>query len=80
MFDPIKALFASSFSRKGISEAATDTNCFGETSIYSTASGLAKIKLRDFLHEINSSKKLPFLSIFVFACAIVNFSSSIADK
>ena len=34
MFDPIKALFASSFSKKGISEAATETNCFGDTSTY----------------------------------------------
>ena len=51
MFDPIKALFASSFSKKGISEAATETNCFGETSTYSTESDFDKIKLSDFLHE-----------------------------
>ena len=67
IFDPIKALFASSFSKKGISDAATDTNCFGETSIYSTDSGLAKIKLSAFLQEINSSTKFPSLSICVFA-------------
>ncbi len=29
MFEPISARFASSFSRNGISEAATDTSCFG---------------------------------------------------
>ena len=33
MFDPISARFASSFSRNGMSEAATDTSCFGETSM-----------------------------------------------
>ena len=33
IFEPIKALLASSFSKNGINEAATDTNCFGETSI-----------------------------------------------
>ena len=30
-------------------------------------SGFDKIKLSDFLHETNSSKNLPFLSIIVFA-------------
>ena len=33
MFDPISARFASSFSRNGMSDAATDTSCFGETSM-----------------------------------------------
>ena len=33
MLEPIKALFASSFSKNGISDAATETNCFGETSM-----------------------------------------------
>jgi len=33
MFEPINALFASSFSKNGIKEAATETSCFGETSI-----------------------------------------------
>jgi hypothetical protein len=32
MFDPIKARLASSFSRNGISDAATETSCLGETS------------------------------------------------
>jgi len=40
MFEPIRARFASSFSRNGINEAATDTNWFGDTSIMSTASGV----------------------------------------
>jgi hypothetical protein len=38
MFEPIRARLASSFSRNGISEAATDTSCFGETSMYSISS------------------------------------------
>ena len=33
MLDPINALFASSFSRNGIKDAATETSCFGDTSI-----------------------------------------------
>ena len=39
MLDPMRARFASSFSRKGISDAATDTSWFGDTSIMSTRSG-----------------------------------------
>ena len=33
MFEPISARFASSCSRNGISEAATETTCLGETSM-----------------------------------------------
>ncbi len=32
MFEPIRARLASSCSRNGMSEAATETSCFGETS------------------------------------------------
>ena len=39
MFEPMSARLASSCSRKGINDAATDTICFGETSMYSTRSG-----------------------------------------
>ena len=39
MFEPISARLASSFSRKGIKPAATDTNWFGETSMKLTSSG-----------------------------------------
>ena len=39
MLEPISALFASSFSRKGIKDADTDTNWFGDTSINFTSSG-----------------------------------------
>ena len=33
MFDPMSALLASLFSKNGISDAATDRTCFGDTSI-----------------------------------------------
>ncbi len=33
MFEPISARLASSFSRNGISAAATETSCFGDTSM-----------------------------------------------
>ena len=33
IFEPIKALLASSFSRNGIKDAATETSCLGETSM-----------------------------------------------
>ena len=33
MFEPMSARFASSFSRNGISDAATETSCFGDTSM-----------------------------------------------
>ena len=33
ILEPINALLASSFSKNGIKAAATETNCFGETSI-----------------------------------------------
>ena len=41
MFEPMSARFASSFSRNGMSEAATDTSWFGDTSIRSTSSARA---------------------------------------
>ena len=36
MFEPMSARFASSCSRNGISDAATDTICLGDTSMKST--------------------------------------------
>ena len=44
MLEPISARLASSFSRNGISAAATDTSCFGDTSIAVTSSGLTSRK------------------------------------
>ena len=42
MLDPISARLASSFSRKGIREAATETSCMGATSISSSSSRLTR--------------------------------------
>ena len=80
MLEPIKALLASSFSRNGISAAATDTSCFGDTSIKSIFSLLESSKFKFFLQATSSSTKDPSSFSFEFAWAIVNFSSSIADK
>ena len=80
MFEPIKALLASSFSKKGIKAAATETNCFGETSIKSILSLLDNSKFKFFLHATNSSLNEPSLFNAELAWAIVNFSSSMADK
>ena len=63
MLEPINALFASSFSKKGISAAATDTNCFGETSMKSILSFGESKKFKFFLQETNSSSKEPSLLI-----------------
>ena len=80
MLEPINALFASSFSKNGIRAAATDTSCLGETSIKSMLSLDDNSKLRFFLQATNSSIKEPSLFKGELACAIVYFSSSIADK
>ena len=39
MFEPMRALLASSCSRKGMSEADTEMICLGETSMYWMSSG-----------------------------------------
>ncbi len=80
MFDPINALLASSFSKNGIKAAATDTTCFGETSIKSTFSGFANSNPNDFLQETKSSTKVFSLLNGELAWAIVYLPSSIADK
>ena len=45
MFDPINARLASSFSRIVISDAATETSCFGETSMNWMVSRGVRMKL-----------------------------------
>ena len=59
MLEPIKALLASSFSKKGINAAATETNCFGETSIKCTSFGFKRKKSPSFLQETKSRSKEP---------------------
>ena len=67
IFDPIRALLASSCSRKGIKAAATDTVWVGEMSIYWTSSGVTKVNSFKCLAETNSSINLPLVLIVAFA-------------
>ena len=79
MFDPIKALFASSCSKNGIRAAAIETTCWGETSIRSTLSTVINSNSFRYRTGTSSSINLLFLSSFTEACAITNSPSSIAD-
>ena len=79
MFEPISARFASSFSRNGISEAATETSCFGETSIRSTFAGGFSMKSPPLRVETRSFTKRPSSSRLAFAWAMVWRISSVAD-
>ena len=54
MFEPISARLASSFSRNGISAAATETSCLGETSIIVIESGRASTN-SPFSRQLTSS-------------------------
>ena len=80
MFDPISARFASSFSRNGISEAATETSCFGETSMNCTLSRGARMKLPAWRALTRSCVSLPSSSTAAFAWAMMYWSSSHADR
>ena len=76
----MSALLASSCSRNGISAAATETTCLGETSIRSTFSGDEIVNSLLNLHDIKSPWIFPLESRCVFACAIVYLLSSIAES
>ena len=80
MFDPISARFASSFSRNGTSEAATETSCFGETSMKSILSRVGRMKLPAWRALTRSVVKRPFSSTAALACAMMYWSSSHADR
>ena len=80
MLEPISARLASSFSRNGISAAATETSCFGDTSMAVTSSGFTRRKSPCLRTETSSSVKAPLPSIGASAWATTSFSSSIADK
>ena len=71
MLAPIKALFASSCSKNGIIAAATETNCFGDTSTYWTL--LLSTSITSFLNLtlILSLTNFPFLSTGSDAWAII---------
>ena len=79
IFEPIRALFASSCSKKGIKAAAIETTCWGETSIKSTLEGFISSNSFLYLTGTSSSVNLLFLSIFALAWAITNSPSSIAE-
>ena len=59
MFEPISARLASSFSRNGISAAATETSCFGDTSMKSTLSRGTQMDVAMRRQTIRSSVKRP---------------------
>ena len=80
MFEPISARLASSCSRNGISDAATDTICAGATSMYSILSGAAIVNSLCCRHEMIWSMNLPSVASSAFAWAIVYLLSSIADR
>jgi hypothetical protein len=79
MFEPMSARFASSFSRNGMSEAATETSCFGETSIRSTFSFGASVYSPDWRVETSSFLNRPSASSWALACATIWRISSVAD-
>jgi hypothetical protein len=71
MLEPMRARLASSFSRNGMSEAATDTSCFGDTSMRSTFSGGSSSTSPACRHTISSSVKVPFGASLALACAMM---------
>ena len=79
MFEPISARLASSFSRNGMSEAATDTSCLGLTSI-SVICRAGHQEVAVAAAETISSTKVPSLFSSALACAMVCLASSIADR
>lgn len=78
MLEPIRARLASSFSRNGISEAATETTCCGETSIRSTCSLGSRVGSPLTRPGTRSSTISPFSSLML-AWAMTCFASSMAD-
>ena len=81
MLAPISARFASSCSRKGTSEAATDTICAGATSMYWMRSGEVTRMDSPFSRaDTRSSVSRPSLSSVALACAMTYLPSSMADR
>ena len=78
MFEPIRARLASSFSRNGISAAATETTCLGETSIRSTWSLGSSVGSPLMRPGTRSSTISPSFSAML-AWAMMCLASSIAD-
>ncbi len=80
MLEPISARLASSFSRNGISAAATDTSWRGDTSTAVTSSGLTRRKSPRLRTETSSWLKCPTSSVGASACATTSRSSSMAER
>ena len=80
MFEPMSARLASSFSRKGMSEAATETSWFGETSMNSTRSGVTIVNSPPIRAETRSAVKCPRASSGALAWAMTCSSSSSAER
>ena len=70
MFEPISARLASSCSRNGISEAATETICDGATSMYSTRSGATSCVSPLIRTDTRSPVSLPLSSTAALAWAM----------
>ena len=80
MFEPISARLASSFSRNGMRQAATETSCFGLTSMYSISSRCFSTKLPAWRALTSSGTMRPFSSSSTLACAMTYLSSSQAER
>ena len=80
MFAPISARFASSCSRNGTSDAATETICVGATSMYWMRSAEVSTDSPLSRAETSSSISLPSLSSVALAWAITYLPSSMADR
>ena len=80
MFDPMSARFASSCSRNGMSAAATETICLGDTSMYSTRSGGVRVNSLRCRQVTRSSMNRPSSSSDALAWAMTYCPSSIAER
>ena len=79
MLEPISARLASSFSRNGISAAATDTTCLGLTSMKSTVSRPCRVTSPLMRTCTSSSVSVPSAPSPMLAWAMTCFASSMAD-
>ena len=78
MFEPMSARLASSFSKNGMSAAATETSCFGDTSMKSMhPRRTQRVRPPYGRHQIVG--KAAFCVSSALAWAIVYLPSSIAD-
>ena len=71
MFEPMRARFASSCSRNGMSAAATETSCFGETSMNWTFSRGSALNSPWSVTWTRSFWNRPSASSGSFACAML---------